>query len=340
MRLKNSLQVDKLIKGHSGKVVAIVTHEKPDGDGLSAAMALYFCLEGVYNAIPFIIMDSNYPAYLEFLNYKDCTFMKFQSFLEEKKKIDLLIVLDCYEESRVDTDIKIFSLAEKVLVIDHHEAQKEFLKDSYIYYLDRNAVSCGVMLHRFLAKKVSAERKKDYADCIYTTILNDTDNFVNSNVDQEAFEACVSLIKMGLTPHIITSQFISRKSIYYFKFIGEVLSTIKLTKNKKIVSFYSTLKMLKDNFLTTDSYSKILKWTKGAFDVEVQVLYIEYENNLWSISLRSDLHDVAEIAQYFGGGGHKKAAGFQMKGSLDTVKDIVLKYISELLDKREGTWIP
>ena len=334
MILKDFLKIDDLLRDYSGKSIAIVTHENPDGDGLAAAMALYICLEQVYKAKPYIIMDSVFPSFLDFLGFNRDRVVKFSESFQsndrskQSNEFDLLIVLDCHEEDRIDTDKRIFSISKKVLVIDHHEAKEEHLKEEYIYYLDSSAVSTGVMIHRFLRNRIeSGEWAKDYADCIYTTILNDTDNFVNSNAKKETFSVVVELIDLGLETHKIVNQFLNRKSIHYYKFIGKVLSTIELNETHKIASFHSNLEMLKENSLTTESYSKIMRWTKGAFDVDIQVLFLEYENNDWRMGLRSEKYDVAKMAHHFGGGGHKKASGFELKGSFEDVKKTVISFV-------------
>jgi phosphoesterase RecJ-like protein len=89
--------------------------------------------------------------------------------------------------------------------------------------------------------------------------------------------------------------------------------------------------MLAENHQTVESYSKMLQWTKGVTDVEIQVFFQQYENNLYRISLRSDVHDVAKIAQHFKGGGHIKAAGFSMTGEIDEIKREVIDYIESLI---------
>ena len=332
MILNDYKDIDKILSDFSGKHIAITTHENPDGDGLCACMALYLCLERIYGSTPVIVMDSEFPAALKFLNFKQCSIIKFSEFVEKYHTVPLLVVLDCHETPRVDTDKKIFEHAQNVLVIDHHIAKPETLRDDANYYFDAKASTTGVILHRFLYGHIvdkmpplSRDFHKDYADFIYTTILNDTDNFINSNADIETFMTTADLMKLGLKPHLVANQFLYTKPINYFRFIGCVLSTIRVTG--KIATFYSTLQMLSDFQLTSDAYSKMLRWTKGASDVEIQVLFQEYENDLWRISFRSDIHNVSAIAQHFGGGGHFKASGCQMTGKYDEVKAKIIAYI-------------
>jgi phosphoesterase RecJ-like protein len=326
--------IDKILREYAGKNIGIVSHVFPDGDGLAAAIAMDICLQNVYRAKPFIVMDSEFPSFLNFLPHAECNIWSYQIVSEIfPDGFDLLIGLDCHEVDRVDTDVSVFDLAKKVIFIDHHVAKPESLKPEYQYFIDSDAVSTGVIINRFLyahVLHVLDSWKRDYADCIYTTILNDTDNFINANSDQEAFACVDSLYELGLVPHAVTRAFLYTKPISYFKFIGAVLSTIELFCDRRIVTFFSTLQMLRDNDQTLEAYSKLMRWTKGAADVEIQVLFNEYENDLHRISLRSDIHDVQKVAMHFGGGGHIRASGFQITGKFSDIQKKIVETIEKI----------
>jgi phosphoesterase RecJ-like protein len=88
--------------------------------------------------------------------------------------------------------------------------------------------------------------------------------------------------------------------------------------------------MLRDNEQSLEAYSKLMRWTKGAIDVEIQVLFNEYENDLYRVSLRSDIHDVQKVALHFGGGGHIKASGFLMTGKFTEIQRLVMETIQKV----------
>ncbi|MCL1827407.1 MAG: DHH family phosphoesterase [Candidatus Cloacimonetes bacterium] len=337
MILNDIQAIEKIFEGIRGKRVGIVTHEFPDGDGLSVSIGLYQVLKAIYEADPYIIMDSEYPSFLEFLEYKKCRIMSFAQYQSEvNSDFDLLVVLDCHEPDRIDCDPSIYKKSKQVLVIDHHEVIGESLVNEYSYFVDREATSTGVILHRALfellkskVEGVVPEWMEIYRDSIYTSIVNDTDNFANSNSNRETFTVISDLMILGLKPYLLVKQFIFNHPVEYFRFIGSTLSTI--AKKDHIAYFVATQKMLKDNGLKEDAYSKMMRWVKGAKDVWIMVSFQEYENNLWRVSLRSETHDMAEIAQHFEGGGHKKASGFQLIGDIETIKDQVLTYIESVL---------
>jgi len=327
-------QIDTLLAQHINKNMVMVTHQNPDGDGLATALALSLCLRHIYHATSYIVMDSPFPAFLAYLGTDYYQTLTFADFKNTKLTLDLLLVIDCHETDRVDTDPKIFDLAKRVVVIDHHIAKQDSLKPNYAYYIDSKAASTGVIIDRFLHKYLTQTDynwKTDYANCIYTTIINDTDNFLNSNSDFEAYTCSANLIKLGLQPNKVTHELIYKKPIAYFQFIGEVLSTIEIFANHKIAFFYTTLDMLKRHSQTTDAYSKLMRWLKGTYDVDIQVLMCEYGGNDYRFSLRSQDTNVQSIALHFGGGGHILASGFAIKGGFTEVKRQVLEYIESII---------
>jgi len=324
-------EIDTLLHTYKNKHIAIVTHQTPDGDGLAATLALSLCLIHIYHAHPYIVMDSTFPSFLDYLDYSHVPIHPFSSFRDIFTDFyDLLIVLDCHEESRVDTQPDIFKYAKAVLVIDHHIAKPENMNPHYLYYIDHHASTTGVIIHRWLARYFHSTDyawKKDYADCIYTTIINDTDNFLNANTDAETFLVAADLCKLQFSPNIITNKLLYRKPISYFSFIGDVLSTIELHANHQIAFFYSTTEMLKKHDQNDEAYAKIMKWLKGTTDIAIQVFMGQYDHDFYRFSLRSERYNVATIAHHFGGGGHPEAAGFSFKGDFHTARSQSLQYI-------------
>ena len=312
------------------QTACIVTHQNPDGDGLSASIALYHILEQYFKLKVDIVIDSAFPKFLLHLTTQNLRYLQYN----KSNKYDILFVLDCNEKSRIDTDSQIFNNAKHVFIVDHHVIKSDELSKEYFYYIDENAVSTGIMLHRFLKDYITElddVYQKLYADCIYTTILNDTNNFINKNTDNETFLISAELMKYGLKPADIVYEFLLKTNISYLKFVGQSLATLCLSESKKIAYFYCTTRMLNENNLTTEAYSKMMKWTKGITDVEIQVNFQQYGENDFRVSLRSECRDMAAIAQQYGGGGHKEAAGFRIQEDLENSIIKVINHIESTL---------
>ncbi|NQT65204.1 MAG: DHH family phosphoesterase, partial [FCB group bacterium] len=192
----------------------------------------------------------------------------------------------------------------------------------------------GAIIYKMFKKEIDDfnEKSTNYiAQAIYTTILNDTDNFLNQNVDEETFSICSELMKYKIDPGRITELFLLNKPANEIRFVGEVLSTIETYNNDQILFMHSTVDMLMRNKVGHEGNSKLTRWVKGTHSVKVTVLFNQVVKNRFRISLRSNYINVNKIAVKYGGGGHEKASGCEMKGSLEELKNTLLVDIREQL---------
>ncbi len=310
------------------KEILILTHRNPDGDGLAACLALKMIMSEVYSRESVILLEAKAPSFLNFIQVEKHTTHI------DNKKYDLVIVIDCHESDRPNVDLRYFREAKEVIFIDHHEANIEELLSNYTYYIDSEEVSTGSILHKLFfsaVKQLDQALQKYYADCIYTTILNDTDNFLNSNVTRETYEISADLMDSGLSPNEVIVSFLLSKPWQYFKFVGGVLSSIESHFEGNVLIMNSDLKTLEELGLDNEATSKIMRWIKGVQGCQCQVYIQEMRLNYYRISFRSDVIDVSIIAKSFNGGGHKKAAGGEISGSYLEVKELILQKLSEVL---------
>ena len=306
---------------NNSKSSCILTHVRPDGDGLAAALAL----KEFYPQLRIILEEPN-PGICEFLS-SGC---KCEVYSDEMQ-FDLVIILDCHEEERVGKCKGLLPKAKDILIIDHH-LDKDIIPNSD-YYINANKVSVGAIIFNLFENdiaKQSPESQKYIADALYVTILNDTSNFVNANVDEEAYTISSKLLKFGLKPSDISVKFLMNKSADEIRLVGEILSTTETYHNESILFIHCTREMLKHNNATEDSTEKITTYVKGTRDVKVVVFFLECPDE-YRLSLRSDAINVNKIAVKFGGGGHKKASGCPMNGTLEENKSAILTEIRKQL---------
>ncbi len=252
--------------------------------------------------------------------------------LSESMEFELIILVDCHEKNRIGKCSTLIDKANGIIAIDHHPAGNVIPASNT--YIDTESVSAGAIIYRLFAEEIKyfPEQIKNYlGKAFYTTILNDTDNFMNANVDKLTFEICAELMETGIVPGNIAEKFLFDKTAAEMKFIGEVLSKIEIHSEGKVMFLFSNLKMLEDNNLTSEVTSKLTRWVKGTRGVKVFVYFREIANNKYRLSLRSNFINVNAIAVKFAGGGHKKASGCEMEGDLTNVKEIILQEIGTQL---------
>jgi phosphoesterase RecJ-like protein len=306
--------------------IGIITHKTPDGDGLGASLAMQELLAR-RNKKADVVLEEPIPVVYDFLDGERRTVI-----FSENLRYDLLIILDCHEKERVGRCEPLVPFSQKVFALDHH-IQGEMIPDSETY-LDTNTVSVGAILFKMFEDELDAlppESAQYIARAIYTTILNDTDNFLNANVDAQSFAICSKLMKYNIQPGRITELFLLSKPANEMRFIGEVLSTIQTFDDDNILFIDSTYEMLRRNNLEQEVNNKLTRWVKGTKNVKVTVCFQEVNRNRYRLSLRSNYINVNKIATKYGGGGHKKASGCEIKGNLDTVKQTILEDIREQL---------
>ncbi len=304
--------------------ICMVTHTNPDGDGLAACLAYQDILKD-QDIYADIVLEYPAPELYDYLDGRDRT-----TFFDDSMFYDLVILIDCHEQKRIGRCAPLVDRAKSIIAIDHH-TPGELIEDAHTC-IETKIVSAGAIIYRMFEEEIAtSERRQRIVDAIYTTVLNDTDNFQNSNTNAETFEICAGLAELGLHAGEIARLFIWSKTPAEMRLVGEVLSTIELRHGGDIVFMHSTMGVLKRNGLTGEATSKMTRWVKGTKGAKAIVYFREVAESVWRLSLRAEYVDVAVIARRYNGGGHVRAAGCEVKGSLAQAKDILQEEIEKQL---------
>jgi bifunctional oligoribonuclease and PAP phosphatase NrnA len=308
------------------RTICILTHKNPDGDGLCAALALQEILLQK-NIKSDIVLEHQAPDVYDFLNGIERT-----KAFSNHMFYDLLIILDCHEEERIGICSPLLHTAKKIIAIDHH-IERTLIPDS-VNYIDPKSVSVGAIVYNMFKDEMDqfpAESAEFIAKAVYTSIINDTDNFVNANTDKETFLICSELMNYGIKPGDITELFLLAKPSNELKFVGEVLSEIEIFEDGKVLFMHVTQDMLHRHGLVSGEASKLTRWAKGTIGVQVVISMQEVNSKRFRLSLRSNFIDVNKIAVKYGGGGHKKASGCEIKGNIQEIQTTLLNDIRQQL---------
>jgi phosphoesterase RecJ-like protein len=237
-------------------------------------------------------------------------------FTEPHGKIDYIIVVDSAEVERTDTDLNGYN--EPDLNIDHHKTNTYFAK---VNLVESNAVATAEILTRYLPD-FGFRISKPIADALLTGIVTDTIGFRTTNVSPQVFRMVADLMELGGELTNIYYKTIVEQSLASARYWGAGLSKIKM-ENGLVWTTLSLKERQAAGYLASDDADlvKILSAIEGA---KVAVILTEQSRGYVKISWRlcgsseTEL-DVSDIAQKFGGGGHKAAAGADVEGKLDEV---------------------
>lgn len=277
------------------KSITLLTHRKPDGDGISACAALSLFLEKKNKKI-----ETIYPTKAEF-KFK----RKPKNILinKHKQKPDLLMILDTanYERCYYPESFKNIP----VINIDHHISNKI---DGTLNFIDQDASSTCEILFNLLNEWNRKSIDKNIAECLLFGILYDTQVFQTQATTATTLEISSELIKLGADLYKLKTELISNKNPQIIKLWGKVLSKIKLSKSRKAAWVGITQKDLNKYKLDLTSLIGFNNFLSQIAQVDLTLFFYETEDKQTKISLRSKKTDVNKLAEKFGGGGHKNFA--------------------------------
>jgi len=137
--------------------------------------------------------------------------------------------MDCNSMARLGKRGELVAQARKVLLIDHHEVEHGLIPAHYSF-IDQSYVCVGAILFVALEQelKLLPEPSRQYlAACLYTTILNDTNNFTNGNTSPDVLDLAARISALGIKPHQLYRAYFQNQSYREMRYTGEVLSTIE-----------------------------------------------------------------------------------------------------------------
>lgn len=305
----------------------ITSHMNLEGDALGSELAFYNLIKKLGKDAA-IVNEDGIPYGYDFLPGRNNA----KKFNRQAKKIkfDCLVVLDCSDLKRTG---EVYILNEKrkaVLNIDHHISNRLFGDFNWV---DPYASSACEMIYK-LYKKLQVPLDRDTAVALYTGIVTDTGSFHYSNTNSFTHKAVSELLKFNLDIPQIYKSVYENIPFADMKLLSKVLPDMRRESKGRIAWFQIKRSVLKKHKVSVDLTEQLLGLARAIKDVEVVVLFKE---NLGvrdeiRINLRSQGRvDVNKIAQSFGGGGHKTAAGATVKGKIEQVRKRVLAKIKDSL---------
>lgn len=319
----NSLTNDILAKVNAATSIIITTHENPDGDGFCAALALQRILRGL-GKVSLIYTDDDDLSRYAFL-MDDCMVKPYTD--AANTAIDLLFILDCNSYDRLSKRRILVKLASTTVLLDHHMVESDPITAD-LSLIEPAYVSVGAIIFALFKPQIlelSAKDRLFVGDCLYTTILNDTNNYSNANTNRAVYTLSADLCELGIKPHVLYKEFFMNHAAEEMRYVGETLATIELHFNRKLLTMFSTLEMMQRNHLNADSVMNITRWVQGVKGLDAILYLREDAPGLFKLSLRSVKLDVNKIAAIYGGGGHRQASGCTIKGNFEDIMAMLLK---------------
>lgn len=294
--------------------ILVLTHRNPDGDTLGSGFALMRALRQLGKKARLLNADPISEKYAHLYEGLDD-----DSFEEE------FIVSVDVAEIKLLGDAFMEKYADRVdLSIDHHGAGKLFAKKTYV---EPESASACEILYEFI-KALGVKIDKGIADCIYTGCSTDTGCFKYSNVTARTHRIAAELIEYGADHSRINEKMFDTKSMNSIMLERMCYETLESFADGKIAVITVTKEMLRKSGTDKSALDAIKPITRQIEGVEIGLTVKEEDNGAAGISIRtSENYDASLICAHFGGGGHIRAGGCEIKDTTENAKAKVVDYI-------------
>ena len=323
--MKQMLNLKECLQGV--KSVAILGHIRPDGDCIGSCLALYNYIETYFPQIEAVVYLQDFLS--EFLMLKNAD--KIRHDCSEDRCYDLCFSLDSADKARHGEYVKYFDAAKKTVGIDHHISNPGF-SDEHLVVSDASATA-ELMFDLIGKENVT----KEIAECIYLGMAHDTGVFQYSNASPKTFRVVADLLETGIDASKIVDVTFYQKSYAQNQILGKTLMESTMLLDGKAIAGVVEMKDMEAYGVTSKDLDGIvsqLRYTRG---VEVAIFLYELEAQHYKVSMRSNGRvNVSKIAGIFGGGGHVKAAGCEMSGTVCEILGNLTMHIEEQLRENES----
>jgi bifunctional oligoribonuclease and PAP phosphatase NrnA len=297
----------------SAQTIGFMTHIDGDGDAFGSMLALARIVETIGKKA---VIFSNEPL-LSIMDFMadDINYQPQNKYTD----VDLIIGLDgnfidrftlpevLREAKRVGT---------KLAIIDHHLLSG--VGDEVDLYWGAPEISSASEMVYLITKEMNLKLDKTTATLILLGIETDTNSLQFENSKAEVFLAVADLLGQGARLGSVMDNAFAGKPMPMVKLLGRVIERMRITPDKIVIS-YVTLNDKEELGLKDKVSSGISNFLEQAKEGEVAIVFEEIEGGFIKASARSNnsTYDVARLANYLGGGGHKKAAAFKFEGTLN-----------------------
>ncbi len=303
---------------------AITSHARPDGDSLGSSLGLYWLLRALGKEPEVVMRDSVPHAYRRLPGAAQ---IRMTDRIEED--YDSVFVIECSDITRPginDLD------KEFVVNIDHHSTTALF---GTINWIDSTASAVGEMIYN-LCKAVGVRVTHEIAECVYTALITDTGSFHYSNTSDRTFKVASELVRAGVRPAKIAQSVFNSHPWSKLQLLGEVLSTARRDASGRIAWMRQTLEMTARCGANDEDADNFVNYPLSVGDIEAVAFLKESAPGVYRASLRSKGDtNVARVAEQFGGGGHRNAAGCTITcaGGWEEVEEMIVPLLLEAVER-------
>jgi phosphoesterase RecJ-like protein len=294
-----------------GRSFVLTSHSRPDGDAVGSLLGLSDLLESRGCRTEIVLADPVPAVYRTLPGAERIRHASSPSF-GDADELRPAVILECDSTER--TGLR--GLDGRYLInIDHHASGRNY---GDLNWIDPEASAVGAMVYELMVA-MDEVVSPDTASCIYAAILSDTGGFTSRSTTPATLSTAAELARLGADPARIANDLCFSSPECKVRLLGAAL--VNMQREGTIAWSWATLGDLERLQAMAEDCDGVVNYLVGIAGVEAAFFAVELPTpGEYRLSLRSKSQlDVAQVAESFGGGGHRAASGCMMKGSLESV---------------------
>jgi len=291
--------------------VLIFAHKNPDGDAIGSSICAGLALKSLGKHVKYALGKDSAELYK--------IFEEGEHFGEPiEGAFDAALIVDCSTDDFIDNE-PLLKLCAKRIVIDHHKSNQGY---GDIAYCDSDAAATGEILYALL-QIMGIPLTRQIANALFLSLSGDTGYFKYSNTTAKTHEIMAELYQYS-DDFTAIAEYADSYSLEKLRLTQAAIDSLEFHYAGRlgILSLTKANKLLEES--VTDGLIDIVRNVKGCL---IAVFIRQIADDGYKVSIRSVIEglDLSEIACSFGGGGHKRAAGFNIKAAtLQEAKEAIV----------------
>jgi bifunctional oligoribonuclease and PAP phosphatase NrnA len=310
---------------HANRVV-LLSHVRPDCDAIGSQLALALSLQELGKEVK-AWNEDGLPVSYQFLGRSELI----QKPPTEAQEFDVAIALDTATQSRLGTPLRTIRSVRQWINIDHHVGNPGY---GDLVHIDTTVPATGQIIYELLRSK-NLPFGHAAAMALFAAISTDTGSFRYPRTSARTFQIASELVNMGVDAAALAIKLYESYPKRRIQLLGEILPKARFDADDRIVSMAVTEEMKERLRIQPDDLDGLIDTIRTVETTVVSIFFEELPDCKVRLSMRSKDNrvDVNKICSEYGGGGHVRAAGARIRGTLDDVRNNILKRVCDEVTK-------
>lgn len=300
----------------------LTTHVRPDCDALGSTLAMAGILESLGKTTE-IVLGYDVPPNLRWLDRKGrIKRLDADVARDQIAQFDALVVLDTSAWAQLNhMEPVIRSFAGPKVIIDHHVSSDDL---GAVSFRKSEAEATGRLVAE-VADHLGVPLTEETATALFAALATDTGWFRFASTTGDTYRLAARLVDAGAKADTVFAQLYERETLARLRLVGRVMARAETELDGRLIYTWIERTDFEATGALASDTEDVINSTLAVGGTEGAVIFVEQPGGAIKVSFRSRCQmNCAEVAEQFGGGGHRAAAGATIQGTLDTIRPRVL----------------